>query len=469
MPGSSLDRTAFTTVIRGFSNPPWFISGHGSHASPWRLKVFSSVSKADPSQAPLIVSLGDDPDGFFQSSPPAPIDLAVVLTNIKRLERKHVASGVVLAWEAPDPIGLAALEKAMGGFESMVVTAPLSRGAVSSAMPPAFRRASIPIDQVLGDTTLLPRVNRIPLPGVVLGGENVSAGFSILESETPQSLSPLIAKWEDRIVFSFPLLAVLQRLNCPVSQIEISVGKFLKLGTTGRIIPIDAYGRLTLPMKKSDASTEISAEAVVDGDGNLFPKTTPDPIILRDDRTAAEPAARNFSATLSATISALASDHGLASESTYPRLAWIWEALVLFTVILILGFVPYRLLSLSGLLVSGICLALPWILLGTASVWLPLPVMLATGFTVIMARVLICPKTAPPPSVLVEKPILADIPAPEIVLPPQPVIKETKTKSPAAKKTPAKKVAAKKAAKKVAAKKTATPRAPRTKKPPTES
>ncbi|NQX00125.1 hypothetical protein HQ447_05650, partial [bacterium] len=297
-PGTSWDRTAFAAVASGFVNPPLFVTGEGTHASPWMLQAFATETQPDPRQAPVIVSLGDDLDGFFQSSPPAPIDLAVVLTNFQRLGAKKAATAAVLAWEKPDPIGLAALEKSLARFESLVMAAPLSRGALPSAMPPAFRRASLPLAEVEGDPAALPIVNRIPLPGVVLGGDTTVAGFSQLESETPARFAPLLARWEDRVVFSFPLLAVLQRLDLPTSGVQVRLGGYLKLSAAGPIVPIDAYGRLAVPLKPIAAFAEISAEAVIDGGDALFPKQAPDPVILRDDRSAAEPATRAFSQLL---------------------------------------------------------------------------------------------------------------------------------------------------------------------------
>jgi len=182
-PGTGLDRAAFTTVARSLVNPPLFVSGNGTRADPWKLRAFSPDSKSDRRNAPVIVALEDDPEGFFQSSPPAPIDLAVIFTNFHRLGAKKAAAAAVLAWETPDPIGLAALEKSLARFDSLVMAAPLSRGAVASAMPRAFRRASIPLSAVRGDTSSLPVVNRVPIPGVILGGQNALAGFSVLEAE----------------------------------------------------------------------------------------------------------------------------------------------------------------------------------------------------------------------------------------------------------------------------------------------
>ena len=85
------DRVAFTAVARSFYNPPWVASGQGTEAQPWALHAFSAESKPDPAQAPAVVSQGDDRDGVFQSSPPAPIDLAVIFSNLQRLGIKKAA------------------------------------------------------------------------------------------------------------------------------------------------------------------------------------------------------------------------------------------------------------------------------------------------------------------------------------------------------------------------------------------
>ncbi len=446
VPGTDLDRAAFAAVASGFANPPLFVSGQGTRAAPWRLRSFSSESKTDRRQAPVIVSLGDDLEGFFQASPPAPVDLAVVLTNFQRLGAKKAATAAVLAWETPDPIGLAALEKSLDRFDSLVMAAPLSRGAVASPMPPAFRRASIPLAAIHGESSVLPVVNRVPLPGVILGGEMTAAGFSVLESEAPARFFPLMARWEDRVVFAFPLLTVLQRLNLPVDGVEARLGEYLKLSPAGPIVAIDEFGRLAVPLKPISAYAEISAEALIDGGGDLFPKQAPDPVILRDDRSAAEPATRAFSRNLSATIAAIASDEGLDHASEFPRLSRDWEIGILAFVAVVLtvfcGVADFA-RCLIALALAGVCLAAQWIGFGIASVWLPgVPVLAAILASLVVAR-LIAIKLPVPAPVLVAAPI----PAIEISPEPEPVPEVAKPKAPA-----------KKAAK-----------APRTKKPPPKS
>ena len=455
LPGTDLDRVAFTTVAGSFTNPPLFVTGKGSHDVPWKLGSMTAEAKVDPRQAPVIVSLGDDAGGFFQASPPAPIDVAVIFSNFYRLGARKAATAAVFTWEAPDPIGLAALDMALGRFDSLVMAAPLSRGAVASPLPPVFRRASVSLASIHGDSSALPQVNRIPLPCIFPGGENVVAGFSILESESTGGFPPLIARWEDRVVFAFPLLAVLQRNHLPVAGVGIHLGEYLKLSPNGPTVPLDAYGRLAVPIKAMKAFKEISAEALIDGGDDLFPKTAPDPVILRDDQSAAEPATRAFSKNLSAMVAAIASDKGFADFTRYPRLTLNSEFLG-FTFLVVL------LTALSGLadfsrhtafaVLAGVILTAQWVGVGMASVWLPLlPSLAALAAAALVSNCVAGCKPAGEISDAIvpighpeETEILIES---ELEVRPEPTAKEKKPRA-------------------ARAKKAATPRKPRTKKPP---
>ena len=466
IPGTSLDRVAFSTVASGSSNGALFISGQGSREDPWKLRTFSTDRKADKRQAPVIVALGDDLKGFFQSSPPAPIDLAVIFSNFNRLGAKKAATAAVFAWEKPDPIGLAALEKSLTHFDSLVMAAPLSRGVVSSQMPPAFRRTSIAAEKVRGDASALPLVNRLPIQGIVLGGETTLAGFSALESEPPSRFVPLLARWEDRVVFSFSLLTVLQRLDLPLEGVEVRLGEFLKLGPAGPIVPIDESGRLALPLKPLSPYAEISAEALIDGGDGLFPKQAPDPVILRDDQTAAEPATREFSRNLSAVIAAIASNQGLSEAQEFPRLSQDWElgilAMVVGVLILLAGGSDF-VRQMGMLALAGVAVAAQWIGFGVAAVWLPsVPTLVAIVSAMVVAKLLArkSPDLARV-SVSAQTPEPTFSPAPEFIPEPAEFSVVLETKPPA-------KAPAKKAARKTAAKKAAPPKTPRPKKPPTD-
>ena len=122
------------------------------------------------------------------------------------------------------------------------------------------------------------------------------------------------------MVFAFPLLTVLQRLDLTVDGIEIRSGEYLKLGPDGPTVPIDRYGRLAVPLKPVSPYAVISAEALIDGGDDLFPKQAPEPVVLRDDRSGAEPTTRAFSKMLPAMIAAIASDTGLADARDHMRI-----------------------------------------------------------------------------------------------------------------------------------------------------
>lgn len=455
--GSGVDRGAFGLVAGGFANPPLFVEGQGTHAVPWTLRTFAREAQADRKQAPLVVSLGDDVAGFFQSSPPGPIDFAVVLKNFRRLGATKVTSAVVLAWENPDAVEYVALERSLKEFDSLVMTAPLSRGAVATPLPQEFRRASLPFESVRGDGSALPVVNRIPLPGVVLGGEKALAGFSVLESEKPSRFIPLMARWEDRIVFSSVLLAVMQRLDTPLEDLEILPGEYLKFGPGGPVVPIDRFGRLALPLRSLPAYAEIPAEGVIDGKEGLFPAEVAAPVILRDDRTAAEPATQAFSRSLSAAVAILSSSEGLAPSRAYPRLPAEWETGILgvvAAVLALLGGAGASKRHVGALALAGVFLAAQWIGFGMASVWLPgVPVLAAIASAVVVARLMgrekspavATPVAIPEP----EPPAVLHEPAPEpdtvpVTAPDMPVAKKKGDSTSPPPKKPAKKAVPKK-------------------------
>jgi hypothetical protein len=374
LPGSVPDRALFQLVALGQANPPFFIAGQGSDTEPWQLRTVSAAPRPDPASAPLIVSLGDDTGGFFQTSPPSPIDVAVILRNFQRLGVDKAATAAVLAWDSPDPIGLAALENVLARFDSLVMAAPLTRGAEADPLPAAFRNASLPASHVHGNLTDLPVVNRVSLTGVILGRENTLAGFQSIDFETVSRYPHLLARWDERIVLAFPLLVALQRLDVPIHDLEIRLGEYLKLGPEGPVVPLDRFGRMTSAVGGVSPYAEIPAEALIDGDDALFPKQAPQPVILRDDRSAAEPHTKRFSREFPTTIATIASDAGLAPTRSFVRLTCCQDIVLLAVLIAALATVS-RLPSFARQ-TSHVAVAAFWIAahLITAShgVWLPL-------------------------------------------------------------------------------------------------
>jgi hypothetical protein len=452
LPGTVVDRFTVDAMARGFANPPFHFSGAGTHQSPWALRTLSPFALPGGEDAPVVVAIGDDPENVFQSSPPAPIDLAVILTNIRRLGPAKAASAAVFSWEAPDPISLAALESALESFDAVATATPLSRAAVPSPIPPQFRRASIPLEAVVGSAAGLPVVNRLPIPGVILGGDTALAGFTTLDSEEPGGRVPLVARWDDRVVFAFPLLAVLLRHDLPVSGVELRPGQYLKLSAEGPVIPIDRFGRLSIPLRPVPALKVVSAETLIDGGDEVFPADAPAPVILRDDQSAADAATRDFSANLAAMISAVAGEAGLGPPRIFRRPPPAWEAGILATVVLLLAafrcFSPFQRNIIYGAL-AGTIVVTQWVAMASAASWLPgLPALAATA-----AAFLACALTdpsAPTPTRPHSPPAPAPIPDPTPeppVAPRAPITQPTQ----AAKKTAAKRAKAKQAPAKKAA------------------
>jgi hypothetical protein len=240
----------------------------------------------------------------------------------------------------------------------------------------------------------------------------------------------------------------------------VRLGEFIKLGPEGPIVPIDESGRLSLPLKPLAAYAEISAEALIDGGDELFPKQAPDPVILRDDQSAAEPETREFSRNLSAVIAAIASNQGLSEVREYRRLSQDWELGILAAVVvalILLACTADFTRHMGALALAGVCAAAQWIAFGMAAVWLPgLSMWAAIVAAVLVAKQLSGKSPAP-------EPIAVSSPPPEPVIIPEPV------EIPVASETKAKAPTNRTAAKRTAAKKAAQSRNSKPKKPPTDS
>lgn len=398
VPGTALDFKCLTTLTHKMTRAPLKFSGAGSHAAPWAISPPDPASQPAPwvpPPLPTMVALGDDAEGFFQASPPAPIDMAVIFQNLHRLGVKKTASAAVLAWDAPDAIALAALEKSMGIFESLVLAAPLSRGASSSPMPAAFRRASLPLTAVTGEISKLPLVNRIPVPGVILAGETTLAGFSTLESETePTDRSyPLLARWEDRVMLSFPLVVLLQRLELPLENVRVSMGNSISLSANGPVFELDEFGRVALP--PAPVSVGIPAKELIDAPADFLPQPASEWVILRDDQSAADPASRAFSGNLASVFAAFSREKAPPpppAPRVISRLAPAWELGILAVLVAMLTLLSggsHLLRFFGSLLLVAASLAAQQVAFRDGLLWLPGLAMLAAIATAFLTGTLV--------------------------------------------------------------------------------
>jgi len=380
-----VESALFKTVLR--VQQPQLLTGEGTHQQPWTVITPPLIPKTRSNEAPVIVSIGDDTEHFFQSSPPLPIDVAVILNNFHRRGIKRLGSAAVFSWENPDPISLVALEKTMAGFESLITSTPLSRGATTQPIPASFRRASIPLSSVQGGFLRLPIVNRVPIPNVILAGDNGWSGFSGLDAEENTGPPHLLARWEDRVVFAFPVLAFLQSHGLPVDGVRIKVGDYLALSATGPFLPIDSYGRLLSPLKSNSLEKVVPASAMISDTDELIPADSTAPVILRDDQSAADAQTRGFSQNLPSILNALSTKSG---TNSYSRLASHWEISLLILMTLLIGLISglrWSKVYLLFLIVAGVVIQ-GWIAWKTLH-WLPLtPFLAAMGSATLLCWIL---------------------------------------------------------------------------------
>ncbi len=451
LPGTFIDRGLFSLTARTFANPPFFLTGNGSHDSAYKLSILKRQATTPADTLPDI-AITDDPDRVFQTSPPSPVDFAIILKNLRRLGRESVAIGMPLAWPEPDVISLMALDQQLDALPSVVTAAPLSRGAIPSPLPPAFRRASIAVSEIHGNGRDLPLVNRISMPDILLGNTTSLAGFTALESEPDGALPHLLARWDDRVVFSFPLLAALADHKVSPAMIEIRLGEYISLGTDGPFIPIDEFGRLAFAPPSSKSSSSIPAEALIDAPDDFLTARRAGTVLIRNGMSAADVSSLRFSAALVPTVSLLADPSGTSTSRAFKRIPRLAELLLIASLICLLhGLENFPKTSDRRALVvlAGVFIILHFILIPGTGTWLPTLPALAAILTAIplTARRNIVP-------VIPETPITKLPPVHQPELHPEiESIKKTAPKAKPAAKTktktkPAVKKAAKKAAKK---------------------
>jgi hypothetical protein len=470
-----LDRAVFAIATRTFANPPFFISGTGSQDKPWTLRTLSAVTPASTRTTEIpVIAIDDDREGVFQSSPPSAVDYAVILRNLKRLGVRHVALSALMAWDAADPIALTAVDSRLAEFDSAVTAAPLTRSAVADPLPLPFYRASLSVKQVIGDVSALPQVNRPALPGTFLGSGKTLAGFSMLESEPATDAPPMLARWKDRIIFAFPIVAALAESGQPTDQIEVRLGSSIKLGPSGPVVPIDAAGRLTSdprhPAGQVIPARSLIAATALESSGS---------VLIRDDREEADAETKHFSATVAALQASIMQEASLSPARAFERLPTSWELGLILGLALLTS--RLRVKSASRLrftfaLIAALLLIAQLTAVAWCAIWLPLyPSLSALAISFLAARplrsppitqqdlaepILIPEPPAEPPviaSPIIASPIIASpIIEPPIIEPPiiespiiePPIIEPPITKTRAPRKSAA--GPAKKSAKKIA-------------------
>ncbi|NWK56220.1 hypothetical protein HW115_11410 [Verrucomicrobiaceae bacterium N1E253] len=223
----------------------------------------------------------DDPERIFESSPPSPLDYAVMLEHLHDRGYRHVLLATHMSWDreqdyedAKDDglegfdenlLSIHALNTKLALFEQSAIGFPVTRGAQDQTIPEPLKRSLIPYAQVSGNHQLIPMVNQVPLPSQVQGGPHTLGGFNRIESSPSSSdTTPLLAHWsQDGLIPSLALLAIMQAHNVPPEELHIDCGKRIILGHDGPHIPIDEYGQTPAPDPGSSALGRKPAPATI--------------------------------------------------------------------------------------------------------------------------------------------------------------------------------------------------------------
>lgn len=216
--------------------------------------------------APLVFSniqITDDPKRIFEQQPPSPIDLALIISSLRKTAHDQVTLAYTPAWNEVDPISLSLLEVELQDIPATVIGVPLTRGSTEHKIPQPLLPSSIPSE----NPGPVPAVNRLAIQPATFGGKNTLVGFTQIETETPDIAAPhLIAKWGDRLIFSSSVLSLAQIENCALEDFIFLPGRSLQLGKSGPLIPIDEFGRLVPPKNQPFPPQAIPAESLVTDD-----------------------------------------------------------------------------------------------------------------------------------------------------------------------------------------------------------
>lgn len=375
-PAAGIDRTLFQLTTKPTAKSGSFTSGKGTEDEPFTLHSLRDIAPDISESLPLDIVFSDESATYFESSPPSATDMAGILKSLRKLGRESVAIGMPMVWADPSVLYLTALDQQLDSFPKVITSAPLSRRPETSPIPSAFRRASIPLSGIKGNSQLLPIVNSVTIPDVVLGNKNSLAGFTSLESEGATDHPYLLARWDDRAVLSFHLLAALDHFHAAPSEISVHLGKWISLSPDGPFIAIDEFGRLRVrpPQVSPPAKSTIPAENLLLAPEDLFAGRPSGPTLIRSSISTTDPTAAAYSDSLAASVGILSDPEGTTQSRRFPRLPWRADLLLIASVLsLLFGFGNYPFLSGKRPLVilAGTLFILHFVLVHATSTWLP--------------------------------------------------------------------------------------------------
>ena len=374
------------------------LDGDGSQKSPWTRRK----SVPPPVQTPpRLLNIDDDPEGYFSTSPLAPIDHSVIFAGLSEAGHKILGVGHLMAWDEPEPLAMEALRKQLDRFDAAVLALPLARGAQPEPVAAPFLRWSVPESDAQGKVSALPQVNRIAVANAEQGGAKSLAGFSLLENESDPGADkqPLLARWDDRIVFAFPLAVEIAAEGLTPADVMIEVGKEIRLGPAGPVIGIDEFGRgSVIPGVEA---IETPAKRMI-SEGAEPPKSKP--LLTRDIRADLSAADKAWSHLLPGRIQALRAAPRYQPATLLPRPDALMELLLVsllaFAGTAAAALESFRWRIVAAVMTAGLGLEFLYLFAARQDAWLPpiamlCPGLVALGFALRKNEVQAAPATAP--------------------------------------------------------------------------
>lgn len=231
-------------LFERLSGHPDAVLGEGLEKSPRMIEQFAEAAAGAPAE---LLFLDENEGKYFESMPPPPSDLAVVLARLHKHGVEAFGIGYPLQWEDPDSLALETLRLVMDRFEGAVLGFPLKDSTVPQPVAAPFQLASLPYAGIGGDGSKLPVVSGIHGVAPELGGSRTLAGFTRLENEKAEpQRAYLLARWDDRVIFSLPLVVEIARRGLAIEEVRVVLGREIRLGAEGPKIAIDFRGRVDL-------------------------------------------------------------------------------------------------------------------------------------------------------------------------------------------------------------------------------
>lgn len=192
-----------------------------------------------------LITVTDDEEHIFESSPPSPLDYAVMMDHILKRGSKSISLTTQMAWDDEPGMQAQTLSNQLEKFPRAVFAVPVKRGATAATPPPSLARSLVKHEQWKSSYRQLPVINQVALPAHIDGGAHTLAGFNLIESEDQETgRLQLFANWQEHgLLPSIDLLILMNFHGVSPKDLIVTRDSVLRLGENGPVIPMDRYGR----------------------------------------------------------------------------------------------------------------------------------------------------------------------------------------------------------------------------------